>query len=107
MALATRIDDTTSGICDLGLEDCCPHSRTGINEEGSPDVFIEKIPAHRLGDGGGIICPHNGYFISTGASATVFANGRGITRIGDVTTCIVCGVPGNHASGCSTVFVGG
>lgn len=107
MSAATRINDTTSGVCDLGLEDCCPHGRTGINEQGSPNVYINSRPVHRLGDGGGIICPHSGYFISVAASSTVFANGRGITRVGDGTTCVVCGQPGNHANGSQNVFVGG
>ena len=106
MSAATRISDITFGQCDVG-EDCCPHSRTGINEEGSSNVYINGIPVHRRGDGGGIICPHGGYFISTSASSSVFANGRGITRIGDGTTCEVCGMPGNHANGSENVFVGG
>ena len=107
MALATVIGNTTFGICDVGEEDCCPHDRTGTNEEGSGDVFIEGKPVHRQGDGGSIMCPHGGFFKSTSASGSVFVNGRGVTRIGDGTTCVGCGQPGNHADGCATVFVGG
>lgn len=107
MAAATRIGDTTTGICDIGLEDCCPHGRTGTNDTGSSNVYVNGARAHRLGDGGGIACPHGGYFESVAASSTVFANGIGITRIGDATQCVNCGCPGNHADGSPNVFVGG
>ena len=103
---ATRITDTTSGICNLGLP-CCPHGRTGTNSEGSPNVFINGQPAHRLGDGGGIACPHGGFFQSVEASKTVFVNGVGLTRVGDATVCVVCGMAGVHVSGSLNVFVGG
>ena len=103
---ATRIGDVTSGVCDLGLP-CCPHGRTGTNSEGSPNVFINGQPAHRLGDGGGRACPPCGLFQSVEASKTVFVNGRGLTRAGDATVCVVCGMGGSHVNGSPNVFVGG
>ena len=106
MAAATRIGDGTSGTCDLGLE-CCPHGRAGTNSTGSPNVYINKIKAHRRGDTGPCNCPHGGTFQSTGCSKSVFINGRGATRIGDGTTCMACGMPGNHVSGSRNVFIGG
>ena len=103
---ACRIFDTTTGICDVGDPDCCPHGRTGTDEEGSNNVYVNGIPVHRQGDGGPIECPHGGYFQSTSASQTVFANGRGITRIGDGTKCVGCGQGGNHVDGSENVIVG-
>lgn len=102
---ATRVSDLTSGICDLGLP-CCPHGRTGTNSEGSPNVFINGLPAHRLEDFGACNCPHGGSFQSVTASKTVFANGKGLTRIGDSTTCVNCGMAGTHVSGSDNVFIG-
>ena len=49
MSAVTRILDTTTGICDLKLPDC-PHSRTGSNNEGSPNVFVNGQPVHRRCD---------------------------------------------------------
>ena len=103
---ACRIGDGTSGVCDVGDPDCCPHSRAGTNTQGSPNVFINKKAAHRLGDGGPCNCPHAGSFKSVSASRTVFANGKGLTRIGDSTSCVVCGMPGSHVSGSRNVFIG-
>lgn len=105
MPAVTRINDTTSGICDLGL-DCCSHSRAGINTSGSPDVFINGIAAHRLGDMGDCRCPHGGTYQSSSASQSVFVNGLGLTRIGDATTCQNCGMAGSHVSGSPNVFAG-
>ena len=106
MSNATRINDGTTGICDVG-EDCCPHERAGTNATGSPDVFINGLAAHRRGDTGPTNCPHAGTFRSVGCSSTVFINGRGATRISDGTVCIVCGCGGEHSSGSPNVFIGG
>lgn len=105
MPAATKIGDSTSGICDLGLPDC-PHSRSGTNGSGSPDVFINGKAAHRQSDTGPTNCPHGGTFSSTGGSGTVFVNGKPLTRIGDSTSCIKCGKSGTHASGSGNVFAG-
>ena len=106
MAAATRIDDNTSGICDIGCEQC-PHSRTGTNSTGSPNVQINKKAAHRRGDTGEISCPHGGSFQSTGGSSSVMINGRPATRIGDSTMCVACGQGGSHSNGSPNVFIGG
>lgn len=56
--------------------------------EGSEDVFIEGIPAHRVGDK---IQKHccKGCHPSTSAigSSSVFVNGKAIMRIGDSADC--------------------
>lgn len=106
MPAVTRINDSTTGICDMGLP-CCPHGRSGTNVEVSADVFINGRGAHRKGDTGSCNCPHGGAFQSVEASATVFINGRGVTRIGDATVCKSCGQSGSHTSGSANVFVGG
>lgn len=40
--LAARLGDFTSGICDPGIPDCCPHGRTGNVCTGSPNIIINK-----------------------------------------------------------------
>jgi uncharacterized Zn-binding protein involved in type VI secretion len=56
--------------------------------EGSKDVFIEGIPAHRVGDK---IQPHccHGCHPSTSAkgSPTVYINGVALMRVGDSADC--------------------
>ena len=106
MPAATRLGDTTTGVCDLGLPDC-PHSRTGTISVVSGDVFINGLGAHRKDDTGPTNCPHGGTFQSVAASGTVFINGKGAVRVGDATTCVVCGQPGSHTSGSGNVFIGG
>lgn len=104
MPQATRISDTTTGICNLGL-DCCSHSRSGTNATGSPNVFINGLACHRLTDTGPTNCPHGGTFQSIQGSPNVFVNGLPKTRIGDTTQCINCGETGNHSSGSPNVIV--
>ncbi len=106
MPAATRLGDSTTGTCNLGL-DCCPHSRSGTNSQVSGNVFINGLGVHRLSDTGPTNCPHGGTFKSISASATVFANGMGITRIGDTTVCTSCGQSGSHVAGSPDVIVGG
>lgn len=102
---ATRIGDDTAGICDPGY-DCCPHVRNGINTEGSPDVRINGVCAHRIGDVGSCRCPHGGNYRSIAGSASVRANGKGITRVGDTTQCQSCGVTGAHVGHNADVRIG-
>lgn len=105
MPAVTRISDSTTGICDVGLP-CCSHGRSGTNSSGSPDVFVNGLAAHRLGDTGPCNCPHGGTFGSTSGSGTVFVNGKPLTRIGDTTSCMMCGMSGSHVSGSGNVFAG-
>lgn len=105
MSAVTRVGDSTTGICDLGLPDC-PHSRSGTNSIGSSNVFINGKPAHRQGDIGSTNCPHNGIFTSVTGSSSVFVNGKPLTRIGDTTNCNICGQSGTHNTGSPNVFAG-
>lgn len=104
MPASTRINDSTSGICNLKL-DCCSHGRSGTNATGSPNVFINDLACHRVTDTGPCNCPHGGIFKSIEGSPNVFVNGLPKTRIGDTTQCINCGELGHHVSGSPNVFV--
>ena len=106
MSTAARATDATNGMCDIGSK-CCPHSRNGICNSGSPNVFINGVSAHRSGDIGACRCPHGGTFETSNGSSTVFANGRPLARTGDSTICQGCGQQGRIAGGSPNVFVGG
>lgn len=58
------------------------------NAAGSPDVFANTLPVHRMSDAWAVhSCdsPHPGNQAS--ASVTVFANSLGVARIGDAVSC--------------------
>lgn len=105
MPAATRINDTETGVCNLGLSGD-PQTRNGTNSTGSSDVFINGVAAHRVDDTGPCNCPHSGTFKSSSGSLTVLINGKAATRIGDTTTCEKCNQSGSHVSGSSNVFIG-
>lgn len=74
------------------------------NDEGSPNVFVNGIPAHRQGDHwvthcAGDSCQDGAL---SGGSSSVFVNGKALGRIGDDVSCgsVV-------ASGSGDVFAGG
>ena len=104
MPKATKIEDTTVGICDIGLP-CCSHSRAGINTSGSPDVIINDTPSHRLDDTGDCRCPHGGTYKSVEGSPDVIVNDKKQTRVSDLTICQACGMSGNHVTGSSNVII--
>lgn len=97
MPAATRLGDVSTG------HGCWPPRP---NSEGSPDVFINGQPAHRVGDAWpDHTCPaipetHNG--VCASGSSTVMVNGKPLARIGDSVSC------GDAiAQGSGNVFVGG
>jgi len=96
MPKVARISDQCSGHGTFP-----PRPATG----GSGDVFAEGLGVQRVGDAWAVHCNpvpvcHGG---SLGAgSATVFANGKPLGRVGDP---IDCG--SSVASGASSVFAGG
>jgi uncharacterized Zn-binding protein involved in type VI secretion len=80
MPAVTRKGDAGSG------HGCFP-ARPSI--EGSPDVFINGIPAHRKDDAWdthccGPVC-HDGKLAA--GSPTVFVNGKPLGRVGDPVDC--------------------
>lgn len=75
------------------------------NIQGSPDVFINGIPAHRVGDSWATHCnPVMSCHVSVLAagSGSVFVNGKALGRIGDP---VACG--SSVATGSGNVFAGG
>jgi len=75
------------------------------NTQGSPDVFINGIAAHRVSDawaahGCGDCTPHGGSLAA--GSATVFVNGLPLGRIGDPVSC-----GSSVAQGSPDVYAGG
>jgi uncharacterized Zn-binding protein involved in type VI secretion len=74
------------------------------NAEGSPDVFVNGLGWHRVGDGwqshGCAVCvPHGG--VLAAGSGTVFVNSRAAGRIGDPVSC-----GSSTATGSANVFAG-
>lgn len=106
MPAVTRVGDDTVGVCNIGLP-CCPHGRNGVNTTGSPNIYVNGIPVHRISDIGDCRCPHGGSYQSITGSSSVFFNGIPVTRVGDITQCMACGQTGTHVSGSGNVFVGG
>ncbi|HJU70395.1 MAG TPA: PAAR domain-containing protein [Paucimonas sp.] len=80
MPSAARLADICTGHGSYG-------SRPNIS--GSPDVFINNLPAHRTGDAwmthNGPRGPHGG--VQATGSPTVFVNGRPLARVGDLVSC--------------------
>ena len=76
------------------------------SSQGSPNVFVNGIPAHRQGDswsahGSPTPNPPHSSVLASGSS-TVFVNGKQLGRIGDPVAC------GSAVSqGSSNVFAGG
>ena len=84
----------------------CPHPGLGPAIVGSPDVFVNKLPALRKDDPGvhAICCGSNTWTALQG-SATVFINGKPAFRKDDPTKH--CGGQGKLTAGSSDVNVGG
>lgn len=94
MPAATRIGDVCSG------HGCFPPR---INIEGSDNVFINNIGAHRNGDDWAVHCCGDSCHDSTtsGGSSRVYINGKRAARIGDK---VACGSA--IAQGSPDVFIG-
>lgn len=102
----SRVSDTANVPADAHGCPACPHNCTGPTIAGSPDVFVNSLPAHRLGDPGihAACCGPNTWNSSAG-SGTVFINGKAAVRNGDATTH--CGGSGNMTAGSPNVNTGG
>jgi uncharacterized Zn-binding protein involved in type VI secretion len=75
-----------------------------VNDEGSPNVFINGSPAHRVGDHWPEHCDPDTCHDSNTASgsSSVFVNGKPAARLGDA---VACGSV--IAQGSPDVFIGG
>ena len=100
MPAVTRLGDNCTG------HECFPPRSS---TSGSPNVYVNDIPAHRQGDGWSAhTCTHpdiphgtHGGSLAAGSS-TVFVNGKQLGRIGDPVSC-----GSSVASGSKNVFAGG
>jgi len=87
MPAACRLGDTSAGHCFFPRP----------NDQGSPNVFINGIAAHRVGDHWPV---HDGVLAQ--GSPNVFVNGVALGRIGDAISC-----GDTVAQGSPNVFVNG
>lgn len=100
MPACLRLGDTCTG------HDCFPPRQ---NTSGSPNVFINSLPAHRKGDSWAVHeCTHDPKIhgshsgsLSSGSSS-VFVNNKNLGRIGDAISC-----GSSASSGSDNVFAGG
>lgn len=92
MPSVVRLGDICSG------HGCFPPRN---NDQGSPNVFANGIPVHRLGDHWVTHCCGSSCHDSNQAagSPNVFANGLAVARIGDAEAC-----GSSAASGSPNVF---
>ncbi|MEM0325112.1 MAG: PAAR domain-containing protein [Candidatus Aenigmatarchaeota archaeon] len=93
-AAVVRLGDSCSG------HGCFPARN---NDQGSPNVFVNGKPAHRVGDHWVTHCClascHDG--TASSGSGTVFVNGKPICRVGDSVSC-----GSTMAQGSPNVFAG-
>jgi uncharacterized Zn-binding protein involved in type VI secretion len=98
-------DDAFCPACAHGCP-VCPHPVKGPAIMGSPNVFVNKMMAMRVGDPGlhMVCCDGNNWKVASG-SGTVFINNKPAARIGDSTSH--CGGSGKVIKGSPNVFTGG
>ena len=101
-----RLGDKSKTPADAHGCPACPHTAVGPATKGSPDVFVNGMPALRVGDSGihAACCGPNTWQATMGSS-TVFINGKQAHRKGDMDTH--CGGVGKMIDGSSDVIVGG
>jgi len=102
---ASRLTDISHCPSDAHGCPSCAHPVTGPAVSGSANVFIDFLPALRVGDNGvhSSCCGGNTWKTIQG-SATVFVNGKGLVRLGDATQH--CGGAGTMQSASGTVTIG-
>ena len=83
---AARLGDNAQVAADAHGCPACPHPGVGPIVAGSPDVFINKLPAARVDDPGvhAACCGPNTYNIVKG-SPTVYVNKKPLARLNDKT----------------------
>lgn len=96
MPAVVRLGDVCTG------HDACP---ARVNIEGSPNVFVNSLAVHRVGDawaahGCAVHPAHTG--IAVTGSNTVYVNKKQLCRIGDLISC-----GSSMATGSGNVFAGG
>jgi len=106
MASAGRLSDIAQVPVDAHGCPACPHPGVGPAITGSPDVFINGMPALRVTDKGiHAACCGPNTWTATKGSATVLINFLQAHRMGDMNTH--CGGVGHLITGSPNVMVGG
>jgi len=105
MAEQARLGDKAEAKADAHGCPVCPHPTVGPAIVGSTDVFVNNMPALRVGDTGvhAACCGPNMWTASAG-SGSVFINYMAAVRKGDATQH--CGGTGEIIDGSSDVLVG-
>ncbi|RLC19827.1 MAG: hypothetical protein DRI57_06215 [Deltaproteobacteria bacterium] len=100
-----RLGDKSRAMADKHGCPACPHPVIGPGIMGSPNVFVNSLPALRVDDWG-IHAPCCGLNMwkAVKGSATVFINGKAAHRMGDKDKH--CGGDGKLVEGSRNVFVG-
>jgi uncharacterized Zn-binding protein involved in type VI secretion len=84
----------------------CPHPCVGPAIIGSPDVFVNSLPAVRVDDMGvHAVCCGPNTWTATQGSGTVFINNKAAHRMGDQDRH--CGGIGQMIEGSPNVITGG
>lgn len=104
MPAAARLGDKAQVDQDAHGCVACPHPAVGPIVQGSPDCFINNMPAARQDDLGihAVCCGPNNYTIAKG-SPTVYVNNKPFARLNDKTTH--CGGSGPIIEGSPDVLV--
>ncbi len=105
MPAAGRLGDKSQVPSDAHGCPACPHPALGPAVSGSPTVFINGLPALRVGDSGihAACCGTNTWRATHGAKG-VFINGKAAHRLGDAVRH--CGGVGRLIEGSADVVIG-
>ena len=102
----SRLGDKSNVPVDAHGCPACPHPAVGPAIVGSPDVFVNYMPALRVGDKGiHAACCGPNTWVATIGSATVLINNKQAHRLGDLDTH--CGGVGQMIEGSNDVITGG
>jgi uncharacterized Zn-binding protein involved in type VI secretion len=103
MPAAARLGDNAQVDADAHGCPACPHPATGPVVVGSPDVFINSLPAARQDDLGIHVfcCGPNNFTLQKG-SPTIYVNNKPLARLND--TCKHCGGSGPIIAGSPDVM---
>ncbi len=100
-----RLGDKSEAKKDAHGCPACPHNVNGPAVQGSPDVFVNNMPALRIGDKGiHTACCGPNIWAAAEGSGTVFINNIPAHRKGDKD--IHCGGDGELTEGSADVEVG-
>ncbi|MCA9516617.1 MAG: PAAR domain-containing protein [Myxococcales bacterium] len=106
MPAQSRIGDNSQVGADSHGCPACPHGCIGPGSAGSPDVYVNALPALRYQDTGiHAACCGSNTWVAVKGSDSVFINGRPAHRVDDDDDH--CGGAGKMVAGSPNVFTGG